>query len=56
LVVVAGLEREEKFTIYNFLFSIPKIPEIPEIPELPELPELLELHGRSREKKKVFSA
>jgi hypothetical protein len=55
LVVVAGLEREKKFTIYNlqftiynlqftifgFWFSIPKIPE---------------LCGRSREKKKVFLA
>jgi hypothetical protein len=45
LVVVAGLEREKK--IYNFRFSIPKIPE---------LPELYGLHGRSCEKKKVFSA
>jgi hypothetical protein len=47
LVVVAGLEREKKFTIYNFRFSIPEIPEIP---------ELRGLHGRSREKKKVFLA
>jgi hypothetical protein len=57
LVVVAGLEREKKFIIYNlqfsvfgFRFSIPKIPELPELPKLPEL------RGRSREKKKVFSA
>jgi hypothetical protein len=53
LVVVAGLEREKKFTIYNFRFSIPKIPKIP---ELPEFPELHRLRGRSREKKKIFSA
>jgi hypothetical protein len=44
LVVVAGLEREKKFTIFGFRFSIP------------ELPELHGLCGRSREKKKVFSA
>jgi hypothetical protein len=50
LVVVADLEREKKFTIYNFRFSIPKIPK------LPKLPELYGLRGRSREKKKVFSA
>jgi hypothetical protein len=31
LVVVAGLEREKKFTIYNFQFSIPKIPELPKL-------------------------
>jgi hypothetical protein len=31
LVVVAGLEREKKFTIYNFRFSIPKIPKLPEL-------------------------
>jgi hypothetical protein len=43
-------KEREKFTIYNFRFSIPKIPEIP------ELPELRRLRGRSREKKKVFSA
>jgi hypothetical protein len=49
LVVVASLERE-KFSIFNFRFSIPKIPE------LPELPELRGLRGRSREKKKVFLA
>jgi hypothetical protein len=53
LVVVAGLEREKKFTIYGFRFSIPKIPEIPELPELLELPEL---RWRSHKKKKVFSA
>jgi hypothetical protein len=41
-VVVAGLERE-KFSV----FGIPKIPKLPKFPEL---------HGRSREKKKVFSA
>jgi hypothetical protein len=46
-VVVAGLEREKKFTIFGFRFSIPKIPE---------LPKLRGLCGRSREKKKVFSA
>jgi hypothetical protein len=56
LVVVAGLEREKKFTIYNFRFSISKIPKIPKTPELPELPELRRLRGRSRKKKKVFSA
>jgi hypothetical protein len=56
LVVVAGLERENFFSIFNFQFSIPKIPKIPKLPELPELPELRGLHGRSREKKKVFSA
>jgi hypothetical protein len=40
LVVVAGLERDKKFTIYNlqfsvfgFRFSIPKIPELPELRE-----------------------
>jgi hypothetical protein len=47
LVVVAGLERENFFPIFNFRFSIPK---------LPELPELRGLRGRSHEKKKVFSA
>jgi hypothetical protein len=47
LVVVAGLERENQFSIFNFRFSIPEIPELPELPEL---------RGRSREKKKVFSA
>jgi hypothetical protein len=46
-VVVAGLEREKKFTIFGFRFSIP---------EILELPELRGLRGRSREKKKVFSA
>jgi hypothetical protein len=51
LVVVAGLEREKKFTIYNFRFSIPKIPKLP---KLPELPELYGLRRRSHEKKKVF--
>jgi hypothetical protein len=56
LVVVAGLEREKKFTIFDFRFSIPKILEIPELPELPDLPELRGLRGRSRKKKKVFSA
>jgi hypothetical protein len=61
LVVVAGLEREKKFTIYNFRFSVfnpqnPKIPKIPQLPELPELPELRGLRERSREKKKVFLA
>jgi hypothetical protein len=50
VVAVAGLEREKKISIFNFRFSIPKIPKIPKIPELPEL------RGRSREKKKVFSA
>jgi hypothetical protein len=44
LVVVAGLERENFFTIFGFRFSIPKIPE------------LRGLCGRSHEKKKVFSA
>jgi hypothetical protein len=39
-----------QFSVYNFWFSIP------ELPELPELLELRGLHGRSREKKKVFSA
>jgi hypothetical protein len=53
LVVVAGLERKNQFSIYNFQFSIPKIPELP---KLPELPELRGLRGRSCEKKKVFSA
>jgi hypothetical protein len=43
LVVVAGWKRREKI----FQFSIPKIPKFPELPEL---------RGRSREKKKVFSA
>jgi hypothetical protein len=33
LVVVAGLEREKFFSIFNFLFSIPKIPKIPKLPE-----------------------
>jgi hypothetical protein len=56
LVVVAALEREKKFSIFNFRFSIPKIPKIPKIPELPELPELRGLRGRSCEKKKIFSA
>jgi hypothetical protein len=59
LVVVARLERERFFSIFNFQFSIPKIPKIPKLPKLPELPELPELRGlrgRSREKKKVFSA
>jgi hypothetical protein len=49
LVVVAGLERENFFSIFNFQFSIPKIPK------LPKLPVLRRLRGRSREKKKVFS-
>jgi hypothetical protein len=53
LVVVAGLEREKKISIFNFRFLIPKIPKIPKLPKLPKLPEL---RGRSREKKKVFSA
>jgi hypothetical protein len=56
LVVVAGLERERIFSIFNFRFSIPKIPKIPKLPKLPELPELRGLRRRSREKKKVFSA
>jgi hypothetical protein len=47
LVVVAALEREKKISIFGFRFSIPEIPEIP---------ELCGLHGRSRKKKKVFSA
>jgi hypothetical protein len=47
LVVVANLEREKKYSIFNFQFSIPKLPELPELPEL---------RGQSREKKKVFSA
>jgi hypothetical protein len=46
LVVVASLERENFFSIFNFRFSIPKIPKIPKIPELRAL----------RKKKKVFSA
>jgi hypothetical protein len=50
LVVVAGLERKKKISIFNFRFSIPKIPKIP------KLPELHGLRGRSRKKKKVFSA
>jgi hypothetical protein len=50
LVVVAGLEREKKFKIFGFQFSIPKIPKIP------ELPELRGLRGQSRKKNKVFSA
>jgi hypothetical protein len=48
-----------QLTIYNFWSSIPKIPELPELPELPDLPDLPDLRGllgRSREKKKVFSA
>jgi hypothetical protein len=49
LVVVAGWKRGEKI----FWFSIPKIPKIPEFLEFPEFPKL---HGRSREKKKVFLA
>jgi hypothetical protein len=53
LVIVAGLERERMFSIFNFQFSILKIPKIPKIPELLELRGL---RGRSREKKKVFSA
>jgi hypothetical protein len=53
LVVVAGLEREKKISIFGFRFSIP---EIPKIPKIPELRRLRRLHGRSREKKKVFSA
>jgi hypothetical protein len=60
LVVVAGLEKERIFSIFNFQFSIFgfqfSIPKIPKIPKLPKLPELRGLHGRSREKKKVFSA
>jgi hypothetical protein len=56
LVLLAGLEREKQFIIYNFRFSIPEIPELLELPELPELPELHGHRGRSREKKKVFSA
>jgi hypothetical protein len=58
LVVVAGWKRGEKI----FRFSIPKIskiskiPKIPKIPKFPEFPELRRLRGRSREKKKVFSA
>jgi hypothetical protein len=43
-------KEKKKFTIFGFLFSIPEIPELPELPELPGL------RGRSREKKKVFSA
>jgi hypothetical protein len=35
---------------FSFWFSIPKIPKIPKFPEFPGL------RGRSREKKKVFSA
>jgi hypothetical protein len=50
LVVFADLERENLFSIFNFRFSIPKIPK------LPKHPELRRLCGRSREKKKVFSA
>jgi hypothetical protein len=50
LVLVAGLEREKKISIFNFRFSIPKIPKIPKILELREL------RGQSRKKKKVFSA
>jgi hypothetical protein len=47
-VVVAGLEREKFFSIFNFQFSIFGFRfSIPKIPEL---------RGRSREKKKVFSA
>jgi hypothetical protein len=46
LVVVVGWKRGEKI----FRFSIP------EFLEFPELPELCGLHGRSREKNKVFSA
>jgi hypothetical protein len=41
------LGKREDF--FNFQFSIPKIPK------LPKLPEFRGLHGRSREKKKVFS-
>jgi hypothetical protein len=51
LVVVAGLEREKQFTIYNFRFSIFDFRFL-----IPELLELRGLRGRSREKKKVFSA
>jgi hypothetical protein len=45
--------RKEGKKYFSFRFSIPKIPKIPRIPEFPEFPEL---HGRNREKKKVFSA
>jgi hypothetical protein len=45
LVVVAVMKREKKK--FGFRFSIPKIPKIPKPPKL---------RGRSREKKKVFSA
>jgi hypothetical protein len=50
LVVVAGLEREKKFTIFGFRFEIPKTPKIP------ELAALRGLRGRSRNKQKVFLA
>jgi hypothetical protein len=43
------LEKRRK----NVRFSIPKLPKLP---KLPTLPELRGLHGRSHEKKKVFSA
>jgi hypothetical protein len=56
LVLAVGTEREKKFTIFGFRFSIPKIPKISELTELAELTELCGLRGRSREKKKVFSA
>jgi hypothetical protein len=52
LIVVAGLEREKFFSIFHFQFSVFN----PPTPELPELPELRGIRGRSREKKKVFSA
>jgi hypothetical protein len=42
------LEKRKKN--FDFWFSISKIPKIPKLPKLPKL------HGRSREKKKVFSA
>jgi hypothetical protein len=45
--LVVGKERKKMF---DFWFSIPKIPKFPELLELPGL------RGRSREKKKVFSA
>jgi hypothetical protein len=51
LVVVAGLGREKFFSIFNFQFSVFGFRFL-----IPKLPELRGLRGRSREKKKVFSA
>jgi hypothetical protein len=47
---------KEGIKYFSFRFSIPKIPKIPKFPKFPKFPEFPELRGRSREKKKVFSA